>query len=146
MLSKINLANAICTSIGRFMFLYKRKREISWIVLCHAKQERQSTYNVILRRDRANCCCDGETIRIIYSDFLFVALGIQHALHMHLTLQNYSTLSHKRHDFWKKNLLNANFVLISSINFPWNISHDMKNWVRYDKKNIYIGLLVKFPL
>jgi hypothetical protein len=46
----------------------------------------------------------------------------------------FSTLSHKRHDFWKKKLLNMKCVLIFSTAFIWNISHSKKNSARYCHK------------
>ena len=30
-----------------------------------------------------NHCCNGKSISITYSECVFVALGIQHAMHMH---------------------------------------------------------------
>ena len=56
-------------------------------------------------------CCSGIAVRITYSECMFVALGIQHTMHMrHVlltsvacpTLPYFSTLSHKRQDFQKK--------------------------------------------
>ena len=52
-----------------------------------------------------NYFCSGKVIRITYTECVFVTLGIQHAKHMLdacLTLQYFSTLSHKRHGFRKK--------------------------------------------
>ena len=42
-------------------------------------------------------------------------------------LQDFCTLSHKRHDCQKKKLLNIKCVLIFSAVFVWNISHYKKN-------------------
>jgi len=55
------------------------------------------------------------------------------------TLQYFSTLSHKGHDFRKKKLLNLKqrsehnkYVLIFPAAFFWNVSHSNKNSVRHD--------------
>jgi hypothetical protein len=56
-----------------------------------------------------NHCCSGKTISITYSEYVFVALVIQHAVRMRilssvdcLVLQYFSKLSHKRYDFRKQ--------------------------------------------
>ena len=61
-------------------------------------------------------------------------------------LQYFSTFSHKRHDFRKKNKVTEHKMcfLIFSTTFFWNISHTKKIWTRCNKK--YIRLHVKYPL
>jgi len=59
-----------------------------------------------------NHCCSGKAVSITYSESVFVALDIQHAMRIRrVTLSSvawptlqffFSTLSHKRHDFRKK--------------------------------------------
>jgi hypothetical protein len=56
-----------------------------------------------------NYCCYGKAVSVTYSEGVFVALGIQHAMSMrHVVicglsaLQYFSTFSRERHDCWKK--------------------------------------------
>jgi hypothetical protein len=58
-----------------------------------------------------NHCCRGQAINITYSECVFVALAIQHECACAVLLsvacpavRYFSTLSHKRHDFRKKNI------------------------------------------
>jgi len=91
------------------------------------KQDRHCTYNVILRTFSCNNFVNGKVISITYSKCVFVALCFQHATRMHRIIlpsvtcpvvQYFSTLSHKRHDFRKKNVIGHKMcVLISSTNF-----------------------------
>jgi len=87
-----------------------------------------------------NNCCSAKAIIITYSKCEFVALVIQHAMRMRITILScvyclelpyLSTLSHTRHDFWGKNLLNIKCVLIFSTTFVWNFYHSKKTWTMY---------------
>jgi len=68
---------------------------------------------------------------------LFVASGIQHAMHIRRIVicglsssTVFSPLSHKRHDY-RKTLLNINCLLIFCTTFARNISDSKKNRSRY---------------
>ena len=69
--------------------------------------------NITFEARSQNHCCHGKAISITYSECVFVALVIQHAMHMHhivicmacLALQHFSTLSHKQHDFRGKKVI-----------------------------------------
>ena len=63
----------------------------------------------------SNYCRSGKEISITYSECVSVALGIQHAMRVRRFLLSslacpsllyFSTLSHERHDFREKKLLN----------------------------------------
>jgi len=52
----------------------------------------------------------------------------------------FSTLSHKRHDFWEKIVSeqkNVCFHFFYNV-FVWNISHAKKKWARYDDKSALV--------
>ena len=87
----------------------------------------------------------GKSIRIPYSDDVFVALVTEHAMHMrHIDicglsiLQYFSALSHKGQDFWKKVIKHEINVSIFSRITVWSIFHSKKNWERYDEKCVLI--------
>ena len=110
--------------------------ESKTVHLIHSKT-RCVRVNVTLRHSGATIFCSGKAISITYSECVFVALGIKHAMRMrHIILPSVSimlfppTLSHKRHDF-RDNLLSTKCVLIFSTDFVWNISHSTKNSARY---------------
>ena len=77
-----------------------------------------------------------QSIRITYSEYVFVALDIQHAVRTRLIVLPsaaclavlcLSTLSHKLHDFWDKVTEHKTLVLIFCTNSVKNISHSKKN-------------------
>jgi hypothetical protein len=90
-----------------------------------------------------NHCCSEKKIIITYSEFVFVALGFQRAMRMGCifmrglsgsTVFFFFTLSHKRHDFRKKKILNKKCVSIFSTAFVRSIFYSKKKWANYDKK------------
>ena len=83
-------------------------------------------------------------ISITYSEGVFAALGIQHAMCMcHIVICCHSSSTLFFHILingmiFNITLLNIKCVFISSTIFIWNISHSKKNWVRYDHKCILV--------
>ena len=116
----------------------------------NTKLDKQCAYN-IFDTELPSChnCYSLKAIIITYSECVFVALVIQHAMRMHrITLSSvacpalnyFSPLSHKCHDF-RKVIEHKICALFSSTTFVWNISHSKKNWARYEKK-MSVGLYV----
>jgi hypothetical protein len=113
------------------------------------QQDRKCTYNVTLRRAIVPIVAVEEkwalhNLRVCICSLRCPACTT-HAPYFHLWpapfYNIFSTLSHKRHDFRKKKLLNTKCVLILSTIFVWNISHSKKKWARYYKKCILVFML-----
>ena len=102
-------------------------------------------YDVTSRRFRATICCRVKAVSIVYSECVFVALGIQHATLMRRlipssvacpALRYFCTLSHKRHDFREKNVIEYEMcILLFSIAFPETFS-TLRRTERDDRKCI----------
>jgi len=82
---------------------------------------------------------------IEYSEYVFLALVTRYTKHIRgiilssvdwLTLQYFSTLSHKRYDIRKISHWTQSMCFDLLYKFVWNVSHSKKNWARYDK-NVY---------
>ena len=87
--------------------VYLRRHKL---IIHRIQRQPMYVYRNIKLRSCKHCCC-GKAISIAYSECGSVALFIQHAMHMHPiilssvacpVLQNFSTLSHKRHIFGKR--------------------------------------------
>ena len=101
-----------------------------------------------------NNCCSGKAISITYSEYVFVALGIQYAMSMrriilpcvaYPAVLYVSLISEKRHDFLeKKGIEHKKWVLIFSTISSYKISF----WeeCREIGSKMYFGLHVKYPL
>jgi hypothetical protein len=81
---------------------------LSYLRVFNVGQEGQCTYKRSIEARSRNHCCYGKAISITYSECVSVAVGLQHAMRMRrivingLSVQYFSTLSLKRHDFRKK--------------------------------------------
>jgi hypothetical protein len=95
-----------------------------------------------------NHSCSGKAIGITYSECVSVTLGIQHIQGKRhiilssvacLALHYFSTLSHKRHGFRGKNVIEHKiYVMLFSKPFVCNIFQSKKNWWRYDHKCTWV--------
>jgi hypothetical protein len=112
----------------------------AWVTCGHVareKQDRQRNNEVL----SCNHCCSEKAMSITYSECMFVALGVQHAMGMRRIVMCPARLYHIFPHYpingtiFEKTLLNTKCVLIFSTTFVWNISHFKKKWARYDKKN-----------
>ena len=98
-----------------------------------------------------NHCYYGKAISITYSDCVFAALGIHHAMRMrHIVVCGLLSCTIHAIIFEKKKVIeNEMCVLIFSTPFVWNISHSKKKLARYDQKCIFVStssavMLVRF--
>ena len=105
------------------------------------KEGKQCTYNITLRRIRATT---DVVIRITYSERVFLALGIQHAIHMRhichrwtVRLYDIFRMISYTAQFFKKQLLNIKCVFWLPPTSVWNISHSKKKCGRYNQKCIF---------
>jgi hypothetical protein len=114
------------------------------------KWKRQTIYvkHKVVARSR-NHCCRGKETYITYCECVFVALDTQHEKKQTSyyiiicglcpALPYFSTLSHKRHDFWGEKVIKHKMcILITSTTFVWNISHSKKNSPRYYQKFTHV--------
>jgi len=97
---------------------------------------KQDGYKPNTKAHSCDHCCSGKAINITYYEFVFVALGNQHAMHMrHIVLSSvacravpcFSTLSHQRHDVLKQFIERKMCVVIFSVTFVSSISHSTVN-------------------
>ena len=123
----------------------------NWLSLTKRKinKGRQRTYNETLKACSCKHCCGEKAIRITYSERVFVALGIQHAMRMssyYILICGLSWFYHIVLHYLINGTIfgggevidNEMCVAIFSTTFVWNIFHSKKNWARYYHKCISV--------
>ena len=92
-------------------YVLQKQIVLDFLAQLEVNKNRQSTYNVTVRRFRAIIVVV-KTIGITYSEFVFVALVIQRAMRMRRIVicglpssKYFSTLSYKQQNFRKNKLL-----------------------------------------
>ena len=111
------------------------------------KQDRQRTNNVTLWHVHKTIVAVEKAISITYSEYVFVALGIQYAMLLcHIVICGFSGSKYFstyliNSTIKKKVYKNKICVLIFSTTFVWNIFHSMKKWARYDQKCTLVFML-----
>jgi hypothetical protein len=96
-----------------------------------------------------NHCCSGKAVSITWSECVFVALSIHHAMcvcvcHIVICGQYFSTLSHKLHNFFIK-------IIKQNMCFDFLCNFHLKHFSFWKELNeiwskMYIGFCVKCPL
>jgi hypothetical protein len=89
--------------------------------------------------------CSKETISITCSNYIFVVLGIQHAMRTRLwPVRLYNISPHLINGTSSEKIVieHKMCVLIGSTNFVWNISHSKKKLSRYGQKCIWVLIVV----
>ena len=87
-----------------------------------------------------------KTISVSYSECLCVCVSVALVTQLEMCMRLIvtcslpgSTLSHKRHDFLKKKVIENEICVLGLYStYVWNISHSKKNWARYDKKCVLV--------
>jgi hypothetical protein len=114
----------------------------------HTIQNRQCTYKRHIGARSRNHRCRGKATSITYSECVCVsvALVIEQAARMRRIILSlvtcpavpyFSTLSHKRHDFWKKKLLNIKCVFWFSLQLLSEIFLILRTIERYTVMNLH---------
>jgi hypothetical protein len=120
--------------------LHSLVRITKMLSVINMKKKSQCTYSYKrnIEAHSRNNCCRGKAIRITYSDCVFVASVIQHAIahvqYSHLwpvRLNRIFSYYIIKGAIFEKNIVEHKMcVLIFSITFVWNISHCKKNLAR----------------
>ena len=100
--------------------------QLYWVVQCQTRQTMYVEHNTEVRSFHQFCCGQATSIKIFLVFLCILALVMWHAKRMrHIILISgvcpalpyFSTLSHKRHDFREKKILNLKCVFWYSLNF-----------------------------